>query len=74
MQRNDDNTGQLSTTDKQREKEAMRALLTYAKELDEIISREVLPALREIGHPVSGRVHSLRQEIRLQAMVVGGVL
>ncbi|MDX2352492.1 hypothetical protein [Stutzerimonas xanthomarina] len=57
-----------------REREAMRAMIGYAAELDAILAGTVLPAMRNVNHPLAGRLHSLRQEIRLQAMVVGGAL
>lgn len=57
-----------------REHESLRIMIEHAEELDTIIKETILPAMRQVGHPLAGRVHSLRQEIRLRAMVVGGVL
>lgn len=57
-----------------KEQDAMRALVAYAVELDAILTDAVLPAMRNVNHPLAGRLHSLRQEIRLRAMVVGGAL
>lgn len=62
------------TDPKNRERESLRIMLEHAEELDAIIKETILPAMRKVGHPLTGRVHSLRQEIRLRAMVVGGVL
>ncbi len=64
----------ISSLKAQREREAMKVLIRHAAELDEILAGTVLPAMRNVGHPLAGRLHSLRQEIRLQAMVVGGAL
>jgi len=54
--------------------QALITLVEFASELDVILQTTIIPAMRHVGHPLAGRVHSLRQEIKLQARAVGVTL
>jgi len=52
----------------------LRDLVSLAVQMDSILLHEVLPLMRSLGHPLTARVHSLRSEIKLRALLVGGAL
>ncbi|MFL1391580.1 hypothetical protein ACI77F_28480 [Pseudomonas tritici] len=49
-----------------------RDLVGLAVQLESILIHEVVPLMKSAGHPLTGRVHSLRSEIKLRAMLLGG--
>ncbi|MFL1491225.1 hypothetical protein [Pseudomonas antarctica] len=49
-----------------------RDLVGLAVQLESILIHEVVPLMKSTGHPLTGRVHSLRSEIKLRAMLLGG--
>lgn len=48
-------------------------LVGLAVQLESILRHEVVPMMRATGHPLTGRVSSLRSEIKLRALLIGGV-
>lgn len=49
-----------------------RDLIDLAVQLESILAHEVVPMMRSADHPLTGRVSSLRQEIKLRALLIGG--
>ncbi|MGV8862873.1 MAG: hypothetical protein ACOH2O_21415 [Pseudomonas sp.] len=50
----------------------LRDLLGLAVQLESILYHEVVPMMRAASHPLTGRVSSLRSEIKLRALLIGG--
>ncbi|WP_146136079.1 hypothetical protein [Pseudomonas fluorescens] len=51
-----------------------RDLMGLAVQLESILVDEVVPMMQAAGHPLAGRVHSLRSEIKLRALLLGGAV
>lgn len=49
-----------------------RDLIDLAVQLESILTHEVVPMMRSAGHPLTGRVSSLRSGIKLRALLIGG--
>lgn len=49
-----------------------RDLVGLAVQLESILIHEVVPLMKSASHPLTGRAHSLRSEIKLRAMLLGG--
>lgn len=49
-----------------------RDLVGLAVQLETILISDVIPLMKSVGHPLTGRVHSLRSEIKLRASLIGG--
>ena len=47
-------------------------LIGLAVQLESILFHEVVPMMRSAGHPLTGRVSSLRAEIKLRALLIWG--
>lgn len=49
-----------------------RDLIGLSVQLESILLHEVAPMMRSAGHPLTGRVSSLRLEIKFRALLIGG--
>ena len=49
-----------------------RDLVGLSVQLESILLHEVVPMMRSAGPPLTGRVSSLRSEIKLRALLIGG--
>lgn len=52
--------------------ELFRDLMGMAIQLESILTHEVVPMMLAANHPLTGRVSSLRSEIKLRALLLGG--
>lgn len=51
-----------------------RDLVGLAVQLESILLHEIVPMMRATSHPLTGRVNSLRSEIKLRALLIGGAV
>ena len=49
-----------------------RDLIGLSVQLESNLFHEVVPMMRSADHPLTGRVSSLRSEIKLRALLIGG--